>query len=197
MAYNVFESTNMASTKYAERIFDAVATANVENGTFGYLDGLATGEAVTYNFKAGTKNGLKIGDIVVADQPAWTEDTSRITNQRKDKFVIGAGVRFRARTVKKNDEFAVSIDGFTSATQSVVTGTTNFTTTAVYVSIDSTTGKLVAATTKPSGVIVGQIMRKRITGGTLVTTANTYGYKRDMYEIKIIDVDVAAAASNN
>lgn len=191
---NVFESTNMASTRYAERIFDAVATTDIEVGTFGYLDGLATGESVTYNFKAGTKSGLKIGDIVVADNPAWTEDTSRITNQRKDKFVIKAGTRFRARVVRKNDEFANSIDGFTSATQSVVTAVTNFTTTAVYVSIDASTGKLVAATTKPtSGVIIGQIMRKRITGGTLVTTANTYGYARDMYEIKITDVDVVAS----
>lgn len=188
MAYNVFESTNMASTKYAERIFDAVAEVDIEVGTFGYLDGLATGEAVTYNFKAGTKDGLKIGDIVVADQPVWTEDTSRITNQRKDKFIIKAGTRFRARVVRKNDEFANSINGFTSATQSVVTNVTDFTANAVYVSIDETTGKLVAATTKPTGVIVGQIMRKRLTGGTIVTTANTYGYKRDMYEIKIVDV---------
>lgn len=188
MAYTVFESTNMASTKYAERIFDAVAAVDVENGTFGYLDGLATGESVTYNFKVGTKAGLTIGDIVVVDQPAWTEDTSKITNQRKDKFIIKAGTRFRVRVVRKNDEFAVSIDGFTSATQATITAVTNFTTTTIYTSIDSTTGKLVAATTKPSGVIVGQIMRKRITGGTLVTTANTYGYKRDMYEIKITDV---------
>lgn len=187
---NVFESTNMASTKYAERIFDAVATTDIENGTFGYLDGLADGESVTYKFVAGTKNGLKIGDIVVADQPAWDEDTSRITNQRKDKFVIKAGTRFRVRVIRKNDEFATAIEGFTSATRTVVTGVTNFTTTAVYASIDATTGKLVAATTKPTGVIVGQIMRKRLSGATLVTTAANYGYKRDMYEVKVVEVTV-------
>lgn len=188
---NVFESTNMLSTRGAERIFDAVATTDIENGTFGYLNGLATGESNVYNFVAGTKEGLTIGDVVVADQPAWTEDTSRITNQRKDKFIIKAGTRFRVRVIAKNDEFGISIDGITSATQSVVTAVTNFTTTAVYISIDSTTGKLVAATTKPSGVIVGQIMRKRITGGTLVTTANTYGYARNIYEIKVIDTVTA------
>ena len=38
--YTVFESVNMKSTHYAERIFDAVATEDIENGTFGYLDGL-------------------------------------------------------------------------------------------------------------------------------------------------------------
>lgn len=188
MAFNVFESTNMGSTKYAERIFDAVATTDIENGTFGYLDGLADGESVTYKFVAGTKTGLKIGDIVVADQPAWDEDTGRITNQRKDKFVIKAGTRFRVRVVKKNDEFATAIEGFTSATQAAVKDVTNFTSTAVYASIDATSGKLVAATTKPTGVIVGRVMRKRLTGATLVTTAANYGYKRDMYEVKVIEV---------
>lgn len=193
MAYSVFDSTNMASTKYAERIFDAINSNNIENGTFGYLNGLATGESVTYNFVAGTKNGLKIGDIVVADQPAWDYDECKRSNQRRDKFVIKGGVKFRARTVRKNDELAYSIDGFTAATQSVVTGTTDFSTTAVYVTIDSSTGKLVASTTKPvSGVIVGQIMRKRTSGATLVTSAHSYGYSRVMYEIKIIDVDVTA-----
>ena len=193
MAYTVFESTAMGSTYYAEKIFDAVATTDIENGTFGYLDGLATGESNTYNFKAGTKSGLKIGDIVVADNPAWTEDTSRITNQRRDKYIIPADIRFRVRVVKKNDEFGVSIDGFTSATQSVVNSVTDFNNNAVYVSIDATTGKLVAATSKPSsGVIIGRIMRKRVSGATLVTAANTYGSKTDIYEIKITDVDVTA-----
>ena len=86
--YTVFESVNMGSTHYAERIFDAVADVDVENGTFGYLDGLADGETNVYNFKAGTKAGEK---IVVADNPAWSEDSSRTVNQRKDKYVIPAG----------------------------------------------------------------------------------------------------------
>ena len=193
MAFTVFESTNMATTKFAERIFDAVAATDIENGTFGYLNGLATGESVTYNFVAGTKSGLKIGDVVVVDQPAWDADTSRITNQRRDKFVIKAGTRFRVRVVRKNDEFAESIDGFTTASQTIISAVTDFATTRVYVSINTTTGKLVAATTKPeSGVIIGEIMRKRVSGGTLVTTAHTYGYKRDMYVCKITDVDVTA-----
>ena len=33
----VFESTNMKSSRFAERIFDAVAEEDIENGTFGYL----------------------------------------------------------------------------------------------------------------------------------------------------------------
>ncbi|WP_455717767.1 hypothetical protein [Anaerosporobacter sp.] len=71
--YGVFESTNMKSTKGAERIFDCVSDVVIENGTFGYLNGLATGESVVYNFAKGTSAGKT---IVVVDQPAWTEDES-------------------------------------------------------------------------------------------------------------------------
>ena len=175
----VFESTNMASTKYAERIFDAVAATDIENGTFGYLDGLATGETNTYSFVAGTKAGLKAGDIVVADNPAWSYDTSKITNQRRDKYIIPAGTRFKVRVVKKNDEFGISAEGITAASK------TNLDVDA-YLTIDSSTGKLVASTTAASTPIMeAVVMRKRNVGNTLVTTAHTYGYTTTIYEAKI------------
>lgn len=174
--YTVFESTNMASTKYAERIFDAVADVDVENGTFGYLDGLAEGEDVIYNFKAGTKEGEA---VVVADQPAWTEDTCRRTNQRKDKFVIEAGTPFRVRVVKKNDEFAISAEGFTSATKEKAAA-------KKFVTIDASTGKLVVADAPTEDAVMNaEIMRKRVLGGLITTAAHKYGYSRDMYEVKV------------
>ena len=43
MLYGIFESVNMGSTRYAERIFDCVSTKDVENGMFGYLGELADG----------------------------------------------------------------------------------------------------------------------------------------------------------
>ena len=196
MAYTVFESTNMASTKYAERIFDCVAATDIENGTFGYLNGQNADYVghVVYNFAAGTKNGLKAGEIVVADNPEWKEDESKITNQRRDAYVIPAGTVFRARVVRMNDEFAVSELGFTAATKATVTGTTNFITSNVYVTIDSSTGKLAATTTAPtSGALIGRIMRKRQVGATIVTTARTYGSASALYEIKVIGVAVPAA----
>lgn len=177
MAYTRFESTNMASTKYAARIFDAVATTDIENGTFGYLDGLATGESVTYNFKKGSKSGA---EVVVADNPAWSEDTSKIINQRRDNYIIKAGTRFRARVVKKDDEFGITISGFTPATQTTVD-------TGVFTTIDSTTGKLVASATSTSGAAFeGEVMRKRIDGGKIVTAGGTvYGGEDTIYEVKV------------
>ena len=197
MAYNVFESTRLASTgRYSARIVDCVAAADIENGTFGYLNGLKEDGGVIYNFVAGTTDGLTIGDIVVADNPAWTEDESKKTNQRKDKYIIPAGTVFRARVVEKNDEFATAIEGFTAATKTAVTAVTNFKTTAVYFTIDASTGKLVASTTKAnSGVVIGRIMRKRLAGATLVTSAMTAGYSRVMYECKITDVNAGGGST--
>ena len=182
--YTVFESTNMGSTKYAERIFDAVAATDIENGTFGYLNGLkvisgSNKEPNVYNFVAGTKAGLTAGDIVVVDNPAWDYDTCKITNQRRDKYVIPAGTVFRVRVVKKNDEFGISAEGITAASR------TNLDVDA-YLTIDSSTGKLVAAaSTASTPIMEAVVMRKRNVGNTLVTTAHNYGYTTTIYEAKI------------
>lgn len=194
MAYNIWESTNVAAVKYAARIFDCVAETDIENGTFGYMDGINKDYVghVVYNFVAGTKEGLKDGEIVVANNPAWKEDESKITNQRRDAYVIPAGTVFRAYVISMNDEFAVSELGFTAATKSVATEETDFIENDVYVTIDAATGKLVAATSKPASVaLIGRIMRKRTVGATIVTPARTYGSATAMYEIKVIGVAIA------
>ncbi len=175
MAYTVFESTNMKSTKYAERILDAISEVNVENGTFGYLTEIPEGEDVTYKFVAGVKAGET---VVVVDQPAWDEDTSRITNQRKDKFIVKAGTRFRVRVVAAGDHFAISVDGITAATQAALKKD-------AFLTIDAT-GKLVAkAATTADAIMEAKVERVRIQGGTLATAANNWGYARKMFEAKV------------
>lgn len=169
--YSVCETSNLRAVHYAERIFDAVADFDVENGMLGYLDGLAEGESHTYKFVKGSKEGAF---VVLAHNPEWNEDNSRITNQRKDKFFIPAGTKFRAYVIKVNDEFALSPEGFV--------GTPDV---DKYVSIDST-GKLAVADEAVEGaVMVGKIMRKRQMGSTLVTGVRNYGYSRMMYEVKV------------
>ena len=173
--YTVFESVNMGSTHYAERIFDAVADVDVENGTFGYLDGLAEGETHVYKFVAGTKAGEK---VVVADQPVWNEDTCLRSNQRKDKFVITAGTKFRVRVVKVNDEFGITIEGIKDDTQNKMD-------IGAYLTIDAT-GKLVAKTaTTADAVMEAVVERKRMVGGSLTTAAHVYGHSKTMYEARV------------
>lgn len=173
--YGVFESTNMKSTRGAERIFDAVSTEPIENGTFGYLNGLATGESVVYNFAKGTSEGK---EIVVVDQPAWTEDECKRSNQRKDQYIIPAGTKFRVRVVAINDEFAINKACVTSASASLLIKD-------AFLTIDAT-GKLVAKVATTTDVAFeAQVMRKRIQGATLVTTANTYGYSTELFEAKV------------
>lgn len=184
MRFCVFESTNMASTKYAERIFDAVSEKDIENGTFGYLDGLADGEAVIYKFVEGVKEGEP---VVVVDNPAWKEDESKITNQRRDQYINEAGVPFRVRTIKKLDEFGISIDGISDSTKETVSNNTDFNDTEVYLTIDPKTGKLSASNTRStSAPFEAKVMRKHMAGAVLSTPLRNYGYSNVIYEAKVV-----------
>ena len=167
----VCETTNLRAVHYAERIWDAVSTEDIDNGTFGYLGEVKTEGGVIYNFVKGTKEGC---EVVMSHNPEWTEDTSNRLNQRKDKFFIKAGVPFRAFTLHKGDEFSLSPEGFEG--EPVI---------GKYVSINAN-GKLAVADAPVDGaVMVGKIMRKRQIGSTLVTGVRTYGYERMMYTVKV------------
>ena len=171
MVHTVCETTNLRAVHYAERIWDAVADKDIDNGTLGYLDGVSVEGGVIYNFMTGTKEGAT---PVLVHMPEWTEDTSNRLNQRKDKFVNVAGVPFRCFTLHKGDEFALSEEGFD--------GTPEI---GKFVSVNEN-GKLTVADAPVDGaVMVGQIMRKRQIGSTLVTGVRTYGYPRMMYTVKV------------
>jgi hypothetical protein len=169
--HTVCETTNLRCVHYGERIWDAVANFDVDNGTFGYLDSLASENGVIYNFKTGTSEGKS---VVMAHNPEWTEDTCRKTNQRKDKFYTPSGVAFRAYTLKVGDEIALSAEGFVGEPE-----------VGKYVTINSD-GKLVVGDTATEGAaMVGKIMRTRMTGGIIATAVRNYGHARKMYEVKV------------
>jgi hypothetical protein len=171
MVHTVCETTNLRAVRYAERIWDGVATEDIDNGTIGYLDGQHEEGGVIYNFVKGTKDGMR---PVLVHMPEWTEDTSNRLNQRKDKFVNVEGVPFRCFTLHNGDEFALSTEGFV--------GTPEI---GKFVSVNSD-GKLAVADAPVEGaVMVGKIMRKRQIGDTLVTGVRTYGYSRMMYTVKV------------
>lgn len=187
MAYTVFESINMGSTHYAERIFDCVCDKDIENGTFGYLgDLVSTGYETIYNFVPGTDDNVT---LVVVDQPAWDEDECCRLNQKRDRFIIPAGTPFRVRAIKKGDEFGITIDGFIPSARELVKIAQDYVDPYLFVTIDSATGKLNCTTSSThNAIMAGRIMRKRIIGGTLVTPLRTYGEASTMYEIKIDSV---------
>lgn len=175
--YCVFESTNMKSSRFAERIFDAVAKEDIENGTFGYLGDQEEDGSHVYEFNKGFKAGET---VVVVDQPAWKEDYRRTADMRRDKFIIPAGTRFRVRVVAKNDEFAITIEGVTLNTRNKMN-------IGAHLTIDQTTGKLIAAeaAAKDSPVMEAVVERKRIVGGTLATAAHNYGYANEMFTVRV------------
>lgn len=167
----VAETSNLRCVHYAERIWDAVSTEDMDNGTFGYLNGLNVEGGVIYNFEKGSKEGSA---VVMVHNPEWDYDTSRMINQRKDKFFTPAGTPFRAYTLHEGDEFALSTEGFNGEPE-----------VGKYVTIN-TNGKLDVADAPVDGaVMVGKIMRKRIMGGIVNTAAHDYGYSRKMYEVKV------------
>jgi len=166
----VCETTNLRAVHYAERIWDAVADVDIDNGTIGYLEN-PSDEGVIYTFKAGTKEGMK---PVLVHMPEWTEDTSNRLNQRKDKFVNVKGVPFRAFTLAVGDEFALSAEGLASKPE-----------VGKYVSVDENGELAVADAPVEGAVMVGKVMRKRQIGSTLVTKVREYGYSRMMYTVKV------------
>ena len=178
--HTVFESVNMASTKYAERIFDCVCDEDVDNGTFGYMGELV--DRNIYKFVKGAKAGEK---VLVVDVPVWDEDESSVLNQRRNRFYIPAGTPFRARVVKVNDEFGITIEGVSAATQSVVTEQTDFMNNDVFLTV-GTDGKLVAsAASTADAVMEARVERKRMHGAKLITPLRKYGSDYCMYEARI------------
>lgn len=178
--HTVFESVNMASTKYAERIFDCVCDEDIDNGTFGYMAELV--DRNMYKFVKGIKDGEK---VLVVDQPAWDEDTSSVLNQRRNNFYIPAGTPFRARVVKVNDEFGITIEGVSAATQTVVSEQTDFMANDVFLTVGDD-GKLVASATSTDGAIMeARVERKRMHGAQLITPLRKYGSNYFMYEARI------------
>lgn len=178
--HTVFDSVNMASTKYAERIFDCVCDEDVDNGTFGYMAELV--DRNIYKFVKGTKAGEK---VLVVDVPAWDEDETSVLNQRRNRFYIPAGTPFRARVLKVNDEFGITIEGVSAGTQAVVTEETDFMANDVFVTVGDD-GKLVASKTSADGAIMeARIERKRLMGAKLITPLRQYGSDNFMYEARI------------
>ena len=178
--HTVFDSVNMASTKYAERIFDCVCDEDVDNGTFGYMGELV--DRNIYKFVKGTKAGEK---VLVADQPAWDEDESSVLNQRRNRFYIPAGTPFRARVLKVNDEFGITIEGVSADTQAVVSEQTDFMANDVFLTVGDD-GKLVASATSTDGAIMeARVERKRMHGAKLITPLRQYGSDYYMYEARI------------
>lgn len=178
--HTVVESVNMASSKYAERIFDCVADVDLDNGTFGYMGELV--DRNIYKFIPGTKAGEK---VLMVDVPAWDEDESSVLNQRRNRFYIPAGTPFRARVVKVNDEFGITIEGISSTTQSVVTEQTDFMANDVFLTVGDD-GKLVAsATSNADAVMEARVERKRMHGAKLITPLRQYGSDYFMYEARI------------
>lgn len=179
-AHAVFESTNLAATKYAKKMFDCVCDEDIDNGTFGHMEELVS--AKIYKFVPGVKAGE---EVVVAHMPEWDEDETSKLNQRRSHFYIPAGMPFRVYSLTMSDKFAISIEGISEATKSVVEDETDFLANDVFLTVGSD-GKLVASTDATAeAVMEARIEGKRLHGAKLITPLRQYGSDYAMYEARI------------
>lgn len=172
----IIESIRMASTSGATPIFDCVADEVIENGMVGGLGELAEEGGHIYKFEKGVP---ATHTYLIVDQPAWDYDTSRITNQRLDKFTIPAGTAFRARVLDRNDVFGINLDGFEKTSQAAVK-------VGAYAVVDAS-GKFKAQADKPESGSYCVIERERIMGGKLITAAHEYGRTAKIYELRVVE----------
>ena len=171
MNYGVFESTN----PYGARLYSAVSESDVENGTVGYIEELADGETQIYKFVKGVAEGKQ---LVVVDQPAWNPDTSKRSNQRKDKFYVEAGTAFRVRELTKYGKFAISAECVQAETRDKLDKD-------VYLTVGADGKFVVSETSDSTAVFEAKVEAKKTTGGIIATAANNYGYTRTMYVARI------------
>lgn len=186
MPYTIFESANMKSIHYAERMRDAVCTSDTENGTIGYIPIVPNGDY--YDFTPGLSDKAEFAKIVLADNPPYDEEGVLLEAQRRSEYIIFANDKFRIRAVAVDDELKYSIDGFTAATQNLVKDTDDFYADPVYAYVDDTTGKLVASETAPSGEeFAGQITGKQMLAGSKGKVV--------MYCVKVVIAGAGLSAS--
>ena len=174
MKYGVFESTN----PYGSRLYDAVCDTDVENGTVGYIEELAEGEAKIFKFVKGVVAGKQ---LVVVDQPAWDADTCKTSNQRKDKFIVEAGTPFRVRELIKYEKFAISAECVEEKTRKNLDVNT-------YLTVNTDGKFVVSSSSDENAVFEAKVLTKRNTGGVIATAANNYGYVRTMYVVRVTNV---------
>lgn len=179
MAHTVIETSNLYATRAAgARIYDCVCSADIDNGTIGHIEELATENGHIYTFVKGVADGYI---TVVACNPEWDYVYHCSADKNLDRFYIKANTPFRGYELKLNDEFGLTIDATTVATQGKV-DIGKFATV-------NTDGKLVGADdTTTSAKFEMKILRKRTMGATLVTPAHTYGKSRVMYTYKVTKV---------
>ena len=171
MAYGVFESVN----PYGARLYSAVCTTDVENGTVGYIDELADGETVIYKFVKGVAEGKQ---LVIVDQPAWDADTAKRSNQRKDKFKVEAGTVFRVRELIKGEKIGISAECVSEDTRAALDN-------GAYLTVGAD-GKFVAAAgTDSAAIFEAKVESKRTSGGIVSTVGRDYGYTRIIYVARV------------
>ena len=171
--YGVFESVNMKSTHYGEHMFDAVVTAETQNGSVGYVE-----DGTLKTFTTAT-----IGKFapVIVDQVPWSYDTSSKKNQARSAFVNAKNTMVRTRAMGMGDRFALTAEAI-SGTPAV----------GKYLVLANNSAKLTVADAA-TGAFVAKITGTHKSGECLSTDGYVYGISDVMYDIEVLANTVSLA----
>ena len=143
--YNVVETTNM----WGAKCLSFQATSDIENGMLVAKGDLVTGETDIYTAAVPTTSD----EVYLVANPAWSYDDNRATDQNEENYINKAGVPFRVYQLKKDNKFKTYSTGITPITETkepVAVGQ--------YITVDGSTNKPKAVTTKPTSGFVGKVI---------------------------------------
>lgn len=148
--YNVVETTNV----WGAKCLSFQATSDIENGMLVAKGDLITGETDIYTAAVPTTSD----EVYLVANPAWSYNDNRATDQNEENYINKAGVPFRGYQLKKDNKFKT----YSTAITPITSGSDESTTTAVavgqYITVDGTTNKPKAVSTKPTSGFIGKVI---------------------------------------
>ncbi len=142
--YNVVETTNL----YGSKCLSFQANTDIENGMLVAKGDLVTGEMDIYTASVPTASD----EVYLVANPAWSYDDNRATDQNEENYINKAGVPFRVYQLKKDNKFKTYSTGITPIDEDTAVAV------GQYITVDGSTNKPKAVTTKPTTGFVGKVI---------------------------------------
>jgi hypothetical protein len=168
------------SSVYAGHIYSVVSNVELENGMFGHIGDLVSGEREVRNFETPTTATIATKSLAVIATPEINYDESKTINRNLGAFSIPTGTVGQANQLKADDELRVSSNMITPIGSEVVVGN--------YLVAQNASMKLKeVATLAGTEKFVAKIEAKEVLGTTTVVGASgTLGNIVNLVAMRVI-----------
>lgn len=114
MAYGVVHTSNLSGCG-CYNFYNA--ETDIENGSLVTKGDLVANERDIYTCAAPATATLATAPVFLVANPAWSYDTSKVTNQNEDEFINKKGRAFRVYELKPYKRFRVSVGMLTGTVE--------------------------------------------------------------------------------